>query len=202
MRGRLSRRFTAVALLAAAAVVCAGPAGAVQTSTYKLAATGGRTKIVHGYGSGAVHDTFVVADLSTAPLTLTLDVVGATLQPNGDFALGPPGSGFASNVHLQAQTVALAPKEVRQLKVTIDRPRHTDQVLYAAITAMKVSQPSGGIGVHTRLALLVEVAPHAERTGGVSTTSVSRLVAVAVAIALLVGGIVVWVRRRRRDQSA
>src|SRR4051812_4285135 len=168
MRGRCSQRSAAVALGAIAAVVCAPAASAVQTTTYKLAATDGRTKIVHGYGGRAVHDTFVVADLTTAPLTLTLDVVGATLQPNGDYALGASGSGFASHVHLPAQTVSLAPKEMRQLKVIIDRPSRTSQPLYAAITAMPVAQPSSGIGVHTRLALLVEVAPRPESSGIVS----------------------------------
>jgi hypothetical protein len=201
MRGRFSRRSAAVAILAAAAIVSEAPAFAVQTTTYKLAATGGRTKLVHGYGSGAVHDTFVVADLSNGPVTLTLDVVGATLQPNGDYALGPPGSGFAGNVHLQAQTVALAAKQARQLKVTIDRPRHTSQALYAAITAMPVAQPSSGIGVHTRLALLVEVAPRAERTATASKTSVERVVAIVIAVGLVAGGVLQWVRRRRKAEA-
>jgi hypothetical protein len=200
MRGRMPHRSAAVALVVAAAVVCAGPASAVQTSTYKLAATGGRTKIVHGYGSGAVHDTFVVADLTTTPVTLTLDVVGATLGANGDFALGPSGSGFAGKVHLPQRTLTLAPKQVRQLTVTIDRPRHTDEAVYAAITAMPVAAPSSGIGVQTRLALLVEVAPHAESTAVLSKTSVERLVAVLVAVALLAAGAVVWARRRRKAQ--
>ena len=105
-------------------------------------------------------------------------------------------------MHLQTNSVSLAPKEVRQLTVTIDRPRHTSQPLYAAITAMPVAQPSGGIGVHTRLALLVEVAPHPEHTGVVSKTNVERLIAVLVAVGLVVGGILLWLRRRRREQSA
>ena len=202
MRGRRLPRAAAVALVATAALASALPADAVQTTTYKLAATGTRTKIVHGYGSGAVRDTFVVADLSAAPLTLTLDVVGATLQANGDFALGQSGSGFASSVHLSEHTVALAPKQVRQLTVTITRPSHTDKALFAAITAMPNSQPSGGIGVHTRLALLVEIAPHAEHSSVVSRTNVERVVAVVIALGLAAGLLVLLSRRRHGQAQA
>lgn len=203
MRGRRLPRRAAVAALATAALAVALPAAAVQTTTYKLAATGTRTKIVHGYGSGPVRDTFVVADLATTPMTLNLDVVGATLQPNGDFALGPSGSGFAHNVHLPTRSVTLAAKEVRRLEVTIDRPQHTGTPLYAAITAMPVAQPSGGIGVQTRLALLVEVAPRPEHTTATLTkTSIERLVAVLVALALLAAGVVAWLRRRPGTRPA
>lgn len=201
MRGRRLHRCAAVASTATVALAVALPVGAVQTTTYKLAATGTRTKIVHGYGSGAVKDTFVVADLANTPMTLTLDVVGATLQPSGDFALGPPGSGFARNVHLPTHSVTLAAKEVRRLEVTIDRPRHTTTPLYAAITAMPVAQPSSGIGVHTRLALLVEVAPRPEHATTLTKTSVERLVAVLVALALLAGAVAAWVRRRRNEEA-
>ena len=200
---RRTRSLTAAAaLLAAAVVMCASPAAAVQTTSYKLAATGPRTKLVHGYGSGSVHDTFVVANLTGRPLTLLLDVVGASLQSNGDYALGQPGQGFARRVHIAASQVALKPHEQRTIAVVLDRPSHTSQPLYAAITAQPQSAPTGGIGVQTRLALLVEVAPTPEHVRGVSTaTSVARIVAVIVAAGLVLGLILLLARRRRRPQD-
>ena len=191
----------AAAVLTAAAVMSAAPVAAVQTSTYKLAATGPRTRLVHGYGSGPVHDTFLVANLTRAPLTLVLQVVSATLQGNGDFALGQPDQQFAAKVRLPTHVVALKPHEQRTITVVIHRPSHTDKPLYAAITAQPQSAPGGGIGVQTRLALLVEVASRPERVGGASTaTSVARVVAVVVAAGLVVGLILVLARRRRRPQ--
>jgi len=188
----------AAAMLAAAAVVVASPVAAVQTTTYKLAATGPRTKLVHGYGSGVVHDTFLVANLSSRPLTLLLDVVSATLQSNGDFALGQTGQQFAGKVRIPDRLVTLKPHEQRTIPVAIDRPDHTSQPLYAAITAQPQSAPSGGIGVQTRLALLVEVAPTPEHVKGTSTaTSVARIVAVIVAAGLVLGLILLLLRRRR-----
>ena len=195
--------LVAAALMSTAFVAAAGPAGAVQTSTYKLAATGPRTKLVHGYGSGAVHDTFLVANLSGSSLTLRLDVVSATLQSNGDFALGSTGQQFAAKVHIPDRLVALKPHEQRTIPVVIDRPSHTTQPLYAAITAQPQSAPSGGIGVQTRLALLVEVAPTPERVKGASTTtSVERIVAVIVAAGLALALVLLFVRRRREEESA
>lgn len=189
----------AASLAAAAVMLLAVPAAAVQTSTYKLAATGPRTKIVHGYGAGTVHDTFLVANFTGSSLTLALDVVGATLQPNGDFALGQPRQGFAAKVQLSDRGVTLAPHEQRTMRVVISRPTHTTHPLYAAITAQPQAAPSGGIGVQTRLALLVEVAPRPEHLGGTSTaTSIERILAVIVAVGL-VGWLVVLLVRRRRE---
>ena len=194
--------MAAAAFLAAAAVMCAAPAAAVQTTSYKLAATGPRTKLMHGYGSGSVHDTFLVANLTGRSLTLMLDVVSASLQSNGDYALGQPGQAFAGKVHIADDQVTLKPHEQRTIGVVIDRPSHTSQPLYAAITAQPQSAPTGGIGVQTRLALLVEVAPTPEHVRGVSTaTSVARIVAVIVAVALVLGLILLFVRRRRRDEE-
>ena len=193
----------AAAVLAAAAVALSLPAAAVQTSTYKLAATGPRTKLVHGYGSGAVHDSFLVANLTAGSLTLHLDVVSATLQANGDYALGQPDQQFAAKVRIPYSSVTLRPHEQRTVSVVISRPSHTSTPLYAAITAQPQSAPTGGIGVQTRLALLVEVAPTPERARGTSTaTSVERVVAVIVAAGLALGLLLLFVRRRRRDQEA
>jgi hypothetical protein len=191
----------AAAVLAAAALMSATPVAAVQTSTYKLAATGPRTKLVHGYGSGSVRDTFLVANLSGEPLTLMLDVVSATPQGN-DYALGQPGQQFAAKVRIPDRLVTLKAHEQRTIPVVIDRPAHTSQPLYAAITAQPQSTPSGGIGVQTRLALLVEVAATPERGGGTSTsTSVERVIAVIVAAGLAVGLVLLLVRRRRKEEE-
>lgn len=188
----------AAAVLATAAVMWAAPVAAVQTSTYKLAATGPRTKLVHGYGAGAVHDTFVVGNLTNAPLTLALDVVSATLQSNGDYALGQSGQQFAAKVHIPDHSLSLKAHEQRTLPVVISRPSHTTQPLYAAITAQPQSAPAGGIGVQTRLALLVEITPTPEHIAGTSTaTSIARIVAVIVAAGLVLGLILLLVRRRR-----
>ena len=196
------RVLAVAAALSVLALTAAEPAAAVQTSTYKLAATGPRTKLVHGYGSGAVHDTFLVANLTGRPLTLILDVVSASLQSNGDYALGQPGQAFAGNVHISDRQVTLKPNEQRTIPVVIDRPSHTSQPLYAAITAQPQSAPTGGIGVQTRLALLVEVAPTPEKVHGTSTaTSVARVVAVIVAAGLVLGLILLFARRRRRPQE-
>ena len=197
------RVLAAAVALSALALSAAEPAAAVQTTSYKLAATGPRTKLVHGYGAGAVHDTFLVANLTGSSLTLTLDVVGATLQGN-DYALGSPGQGFAARVHINDRQVTLKPHEQRTLPVVIDRPTHTAQALYAAITAQPQSAPTQGIGVQTRLALLVEVTPTPERLRGGSSstaTSVARVVAVIVAAGLVLGLILLFVRRRHRSDE-
>ena len=194
------RALAVAAAVSVLALTAAEPAAAVQTSSYKLAATGPRTKLVHGYGSGAVHDTFVVGNLTGRPLTLVLDVVSASLQSNTDYALGQPGQGFAAKVHIGEQQVTLKPHEQRTLPVVIDRPARTSQPLYAAITLLPKSAPSGGIGVQMRLALLVEITPTPEKVEGTSTaTSVARILAVIVAVGLVLGLILLFVRRRKRD---
>lgn len=198
----MSRRLIAAGAVTAAALLVAAPASAVQTATYKLAATGPRTKIVHGYGSGSVHDTFLVANLTDAPLTLTLDVVSATKQPNGDYALGQSDQGFAARVHIVDRVVTLQRHAQRTMAVVIDRPAHTNDPLYAAITAQPQSKPTGGIGVQTRLALLVEVTPQPEHITHTHVVSLGRVLAVLVAIALLLAGGYAWLRRRRREAAA
>lgn len=198
----MGRKLIAAAAVAATLLLATAPALAVQTTTYKLAASGLRTKIVHGYGAGAVHDSFLVANLTDAPLTLLLDVVSADKQPNGDYALGQPNQAFARQVRIPAHTVTLAPHEQRSIPVVIDRPTHTDQPLYAAITAQPQSRPSGGIGVQTRLALLVEVAPQPEHVARMHVVSGARLVAVIVAVGLVVAAAYALLRRRRRAVPA
>jgi len=195
----VSRKLFTLGAVTAALLLVAAPVLAVQTSTYKLAATGPRTKIVHGYGTGSVHDSFIVGNLTDTPLTLMLDVVSATKQANGDYALGQPDQAFAQKVRIPDHEVALAAHEQRTLSVDIDRPAHTDQPLYAAITAQPQSRPTGGIGVQTRLALLVEVAPQPEHVSRSRVVSVARVLAVIIAIALIAGGSYTWWRRRRRE---
>lgn len=195
-------RRTALALAAVAVIAIDASAVAVQTTTFKLAATGPRTRLSHAAGSGAVRDTIVVADLSNDPLTLNLSVIGATAKPDGNFALGVLGQGLAGHVHLEDTTVSLAAHQSRVVHVVIDTPSQLDQPEYAAITALPVQSVTNGIGVQTQLALLVEVTPatagsaaaarHSDGGSGVD------IIAPAIAAALIAMGIAALLVRRRR----
>lgn len=197
MRRAWIRSLTTCAAVCAVGALGGAQAGAVQTSTFKLAATGDRTRIVHGFGNGAVHDSFVVANLSSTPLTIALDVVDARPDATGRFALGSPGAGFASDVQLAQPSLHLGPHRQVTQHVTIRRPSRTSVPIYAAITAEPVTAQAPGISVQTRLALLVEIAPHPERSS-TAISSTARAVAVSVAAALLLVGVVLLVLRRRR----
>src|SRR3954447_12515992 len=84
------------------------PAWAVQTATFGLAATGARTKIVHPAQDSPIHDSVVVYNRTAKPITVALDVVGVTQQPDRSYSLGASGTGLASRVRLAQRSVRLA----------------------------------------------------------------------------------------------
>jgi hypothetical protein len=195
---RLRAAAVAVAL---GAVAAAAPSYGVQTSRFSLTTGDERTALLHAPGDGLVHDEVAVANRSDEPLMLRLDVVGATLRPDGNFALGRPGEGLAQSVTLAARSVRLAPGESRNVAVTVDRPSSIGSDEYAAVTAVEVSPDDpGGFAVTERLALLVGITEDAPPEPGSGSdgggTDVLRWVLVAVAGALVTGGAVTWARRR------
>jgi hypothetical protein len=192
-----------VAAVAAAvlAVVAAAPSYAVQTERFSLTTGDSRTALIHAPGDGVLRDAVVVANRTGRPITLRLDVVAATLNPDGNFALGQSGAGLAADIRLAVATVSLPPRASRDVAVVIDRPMSIDDDEYAAVTAVEVSPDDpGGFAVTERLALLVGITadapPEAGTGGGGDDTDPLRWVLVAVAGALVVGGAVAWARRR------
>jgi hypothetical protein len=195
---RLRAAAVAAVLGAAAAAV---PSYGVQTSRFSLTTGDGRTAIVHAPGDGAVRDEVQVANRSDETITLRLEVVGATRRPDGNFALGRAGEGLAGSVTLAATSLRLAPRESRDVAMTVDRPASVDADEYAAVTAVEVSPDDpGGFAVTERLALLVGITEDAPAEPGSSGrdggSDVLRWVLVAVAGALVLGGAVSWTRRR------
>jgi hypothetical protein len=195
------KRVTVIAaVLVTAAITCSAPALAVQTSRFGLVASGHRTKLIHPPGDSPVRDTVVVYNRTKHRLTLDLGVVGATALPNGTYNLGAPGAGFAAKVHLASRTVTLAPRALRAVPVTIDRPSHTDHPLYAAITAIEAANgANSGLAIQERLALLVGITAGSSSSGlAALADDPLRLSLVVVAFVLLVGVAVALARRRRR----
>jgi hypothetical protein len=183
------------------AVVAAAPSYAVQTERFSLTTGDSRTALIHAPGDGVLRDAVVVANRTGRPITLRLDVVAATLNPDGNFALGQSGAGLAADIRLAVATVSLPPRASRDVAVVIDRPMSIDDDEYAAVTAVEVSPDDpGGFAVTERLALLVGITadapPEAGADGGGDDTDPLRWVLVAVAGALVVGGAVAWARRR------
>jgi hypothetical protein len=206
------RRSTATTLALTALVVAVlgvvplltTHAQAVQTKTFVLAAAGNRTRLSHPSTGADVTDKVVVGNLTQAPLTLDLGVVGVTAKANGFFDLGAAGAGLAAHVRLAATRVTLRGRESRQIGVTIDTSSVHGTPAYAAVTAIPEVGASAGIGVQTRLALLVEVtAPGAGGAGGARHGGSSKGAAIGAAAALAavtaLGLLFLLARRRRAD---
>ena len=197
-------RVAAVAAVLVTAAAAA-PSYAVQTEKFSLTTGDSRTALVHAPGDGVVEDTFVVGNRTDEPITLALDVIGETEQPDGTFDPGPPGAGLAADVTLETRSVRLDADEQRTLTVTIDRPSSIEDNRWAAITVTLASPDGerGGFGVTEQLALLVGITTDAPPEPGDpgSESDVARWVAVAIAVllvaVLLVVGGAAWARRRR-----
>ena len=209
MSTRLAARcgLVAVALCAAATTVADVPAAAVQTSTFGLAASGSRSKIVHSANGSTIHDSVVVYNRTARPLTVSLDVVGVTRKPDGSYSLGASGTGLASSVRLSTRSVRLGPKARQVVGMAIDSPDSLKSPSYAAVTAVAGGGASTGVAVTERLAVLVGLTP--PDAGATSRTSSAdshtRTVAVVIAtlllMALLAFLVAAFVLRRRRSAA-
>ncbi|MDQ1697539.1 MAG: hypothetical protein QOJ03_2892 [Frankiaceae bacterium] len=189
------RRTASVVAAVAATFAVAAPAGAVQTKTFGLQASGSRTTIVHPAGPGVVHDSVVVFNRVATPITVDLDVVSETRKPDGNYEPGPSGEGLAGMIDLSTRQVRLAPHARRTVPFTIDRPGSASAPLYAAITAVAASRDAGGgLGVTEQLAVLVGVtAGGADDDGGLSPAELAAIILVALLVAAL--GVTAYRRR-------
>ena len=210
MSTRLAARCgtVAVALCAAAATVAAVPAEAVQTSTFGLAASGSRAKIVHVADGSTIHDSVLVYNRTARPLTVSLDVVGVTRKADGSYSLGASGTGLASGIRLATRSIRLGPKARQVVAVAIDSPTGLTSPSYAAVTAVAGGGASTGVAVTERLAVLVGLMPPgAGASAHDSGASGKRTVAVVVATILLLAVLALLItgfffRRRRRPTTA
>jgi hypothetical protein len=197
-----ARSIATVAAALVAAVALALPVAAVQSDRFGLMASGTRSKIIYPPGGSPVHDSVVVYNRTHRSITLVLDVIGATPKPDGTYALGSSGEGFAADVHLATEQVQLGPKERQPVGLTIDRPDSTTSGEYAAVTAVEDSAGrSSGLGVTQRLAVLVGITPGSATTGfaGVSSDTL-RILLVIIAALLAVGMAIALVTRRRLSE--
>jgi hypothetical protein len=202
-------RFAAAVTVACAVAGGVLPAYAVQTTTFGLAASGSRTKMLHAAQETPIHDSVLVYNRTTKPITVTLDVVGVTRQADGSYSLGTSGTGLAAGVRLEIRSVRLTSKARQVVGVTIDSPDDLTAPAYAAVTGVTRPGGSTGVAVTERLAVLVGVTP---RRGDVSATAHTpgamhkRAVAVVIAsvllLALLAVLIAAFVLRRRRGPAA
>lgn len=194
---------TAMSVGVVPAALAASAVPNVQTSTFGLAATGSRPKIVHVADGSTIHDGVVVYNRTPRPLTLTLDVVGVVRKADGSYALGASGAGLADRIRLATRTVRLAPKARQVVAVDIDAPDHLTSPAYAAVTAVAGSGASTGVSVTERLAVLVGLTPPKAGSGSShGSSSRQRTVAVVVATVLLLAILAVlfvafFLRRRR-----
>lgn len=186
----------------AATAAVALPAGAVQTKTFGLAASGSRPTILHPAGR-VVHDSVVVYNRTASGLTIDLDVVEETRGADGNYTPGPSGAGLAADIDLTTRQVHLGPHARRTVPFTVDGSAGAGHDEYAAITAVATGSSGGsGVGVTERLAVLVGLT--AAPAGGGSSSSggdTGRIVAIVVAALLLAGAAAGLLARRRGGLS-
>jgi hypothetical protein len=187
-----------VVAVLAVTIAVAAPAVAVQTDTFGLQASGSRTKMLHPPGGSPVHDSVVVYNRTTSPVTVDLDVISETLRPDGTFTPGASGAGLAADVQLAIRQVTLGARARRTIGVTINRPDHATVARYAAVTAVAAgAAPSGGVGVQERLAVLVGITADGRHPSGGSDSGGARVAAtIAAALLLAIGGAALVARRR------
>jgi hypothetical protein len=209
----VARPLVAVRFAAAVTVACAVaggvlPAYAVQTTTFGLAATGSRTKMLHAAQGSPIHDSVLVYNRTARPITVTLDVVGVTRQPDGRYSLGASGKGLAARVRLDTRSVRLASKARQVVGVTIAPPDDLRAPAYAAVTGVVGPGATKGVAVTERLAVLVGVTPASGDVAATAHTSGARhkrTVAVVIASVLLLALLAILIAAlvfRRRQQPA
>ncbi len=195
---------SAAALMVAggATVAVTTPAGAVQTTTFRLEATplhgSSRSAIQYPGDGSTVHDSVEVANLTARPIVLHIGVVGVTKGASGIYQLGAAGQGLAADVRLSAATIPLAASADKLVDVTVRAPFERDSSRYASIVATQANSSSPGTIVQ-QLAVLVYLTPAAQKA--VATHGSSALVPGLIAIILIVVVLALIVAQVRRRQT-
>ncbi|HMC39195.1 MAG TPA: hypothetical protein VKI19_06000 [Acidimicrobiales bacterium] len=203
--GGLRAKVAAVALvLSAGGLVCTGPAGAIQTTTWgiKPAPHGGQERGSLSYPSNGqtVHDSIVVYNRTGQAEAVNLQVLGAT-QIGTTFQYSVQRTGLAAGVSLAGYQVTLPPHEQATVPVTVKLPRHSKVTTLAAIAAEGPPVPHGSALIEERLVILVKATPSTRPAPLVPNLDVWGPVAGAV-LALAAGLVLVEARRRRSGPRA
>jgi hypothetical protein len=152
--------------LAAAFVVfwmtltASSPAGAIETSSFGLGPAGqqSRTSMREEARPGKqTADAVRVWNKTDQPVTVLLDVQGASIDGGGQVQLGGNG-GAAPWIKLGSKRVTLAPRQGVDVPVTIDAPRKMPKgTSTAALVAEAESPGSANVAVVQRVAMMVYV---------------------------------------------
>ena len=163
MPGKLGIKAAALGLaLTAGALAFSAPAGAIQTTTWGIqpAAHDGQPRGSFSYPSNGqtAHDTLEVYNLTGAPETITLSVLGATKVGTAYvYSLKPVGG--APSVSLAGYKVTVPAHEQANIPVTIKLPRHSKATTLAGIAAEGASMERGAMTIQARLVVLVKATP-------------------------------------------
>ena len=190
------RRAVAAFIVLGTVATAPGVAVAMATSQFSIdPAPSARTDestdrlLVTPKRGGSAHTSVEVINRLDQTLTLRMDVVAVTVQPNGSAVLG--GDDTALDwTDLERERVVLAPHASALIDATIRVPRSaSENARTVGIRAEPLTDPSApSPSVVQRLALVVYIRPH----GTAPRPVVLIAIAIALAIALAVLGAIVW----------
>lgn len=133
---------------------------AIETASFGLAPAGGQTRTALHEDvapGGTSRDAVRVWNKTSAPLTLTVSVQRASLDPDGKVELGGTG-GAASWVRVERTELSLGPRESVDVGVVVDAPREMPGgTSTAAIVVAPAASTSAESAVVQRVALMVYV---------------------------------------------
>lgn len=201
MPGRLGIKAAVFGLvLAAGALVLSAPASAIQTTTWGVqpAAQAGHARGSFAYPSNGqtVHDTLQVYNLTGAPATITLSVLGAT-QVGSSYVYSRKAVGVAPTVSLAGYKVTVPAHEQANIPVTIRMPHHSKVTTLTGIAAQGASMDRGALTIEARLVVLVKATPS---TKPAPVPDIGLWGPVAAAMLVVVGGVAGReIRKRRQD---
>lgn len=174
----------------------AAPGGAIETESFGLTPGGssGRTALHESVRPGrSVRDSVRVWNKTDKPITVRLDVQGATLSPSGEVSLGG-NAGATGWVSLESSLVSLPARASVEVPVVVRAPRTMPSgTSTAAVVAQLQAEGAGNVAVVQRVALMV----YASAPSGSSLRAALGWIA-WVAVALLVLVVVYLGRVRQR----
>lgn len=153
------RRLAALGAVVAA-LWCASPAGAIETESFGLGPAGssGRTALHESVKPGSTaRDAVRLWNKTDAPISVRLEVQGATLSDAGQVSLGG-NEGAARWVLLESNRVTLPARASVEVPVVVRAPRTMPGgVSTAAVVAQLDTDAGGHIAVVQRVALMTYV---------------------------------------------